>query len=219
MATTTATTAMATPAPASAPALLPTHTSVSTTANHHSSSSSAAPLPPLLLSKLKRRSRYRDRQFRGTDMEYQHALNTSTTVYVGNLSFYTTEEQIWELFAQATAAPKPHAVKRITMGLNRETKTPCGFCFVEFHTRRAAEQAVAWVSGRCLDNRDVRVDLDWGFREGRQYGRGKSGGQVRDEFRMDYDEGRGGLGGAAQRERERDDFDDDDDAPNKRQRH
>ena len=30
--------------------------------------------------------------------------------------------------------------------------------------------------------------------EGRQYGRGKSGGQVRDEFRDDYDAGRGGFG-------------------------
>ena len=108
-------------------------------------------------------------------------------------SFYTTEEQIWELFSQASGAPKPHSVKRITMGLNRENKTPCGFCFVEFHTRRAAEQAVAWVSGRILDDRAIRVDIDWGFREGRQYGRGKSGGQVRDEYRMDYDEGRGGY--------------------------
>ena len=30
--------------------------------------------------------------------------------------------------------------------------------------------------------------------EGRQYGRGKSGGQVRDEYRTDYDLGRGGYG-------------------------
>ena len=144
--------------------------------------------------KLKKKSNYRDRQFRGTAMEYEHALNLSTTVCVGNLSFFTTEEQIWDLFCQASSAPKPHAVKKITMGLNRETKTPCGFCFVEFHTRSAAEQAVAWVSGRILDDRAIRVDIDWGFQEGRQYGRGKSGGQVRDEYRMDYDEGRGGYG-------------------------
>ena len=144
---------------------------------------------------LRRRSNYRDRTFRGTGMEYEHALQTSRTVYVGNLSFYTTEEQIWELFCQASHGSKPRSVKRIVMGLNRETKTPCGFCFVEFHTRKAAEQAVAWVSGRILDDRAIRVDIDWGFQDGRQYGRGKSGGQVRDEYRMDYDEGRGGYGG------------------------
>lgn len=38
------------------------------------------------------------------------------------------------------------------------------------------------------------MDRDPGFREGRQYGRGKSGGQVRDEYRMDFDLGRGGFG-------------------------
>ena len=33
-----------------------------------------------------------------------------------------------------------------------------------------------------------------GFQEGRQFGRGKHGGQVRDEYRTDYDPGRGGYG-------------------------
>lgn len=42
--------------------------------------------------------------------------------------------------------------------------------------------------------REIRVDYDWGFVEGRQYGRGKSGGQVRDEYRLDNDSGRGGYG-------------------------
>ncbi len=46
-------------------------------------------------------------------------------MYVGNLSFYTTEEQIHELFSKAGE------VKRIIMGLDRFKKTPCGFCFVE----------------------------------------------------------------------------------------
>mmetsp|Transcript_22302 Transcript_22302/g.34944 ORF Transcript_22302/g.34944 Transcript_22302/m.34944 type:complete len:134 (-) Transcript_22302:62-463(-) len=45
-----------------------------------------------------------------------------------------------------------------------------------------------------LDDRTIRIDRDWGFVEGRQYGRGKSGGQVRDEYRMDFDLGRGGFG-------------------------
>ena len=40
----------------------------------------------------------------------------------------------------------------------------------------------------------IRTDYDAGFTEGRQYGRGKSGGQVRDEYRTDYDAGRGGYG-------------------------
>jgi len=56
-----------------------------------------------------------------------------------------------------------------------------------------------YVSGTKLDERVVRCDLDLGYREGRQFGRGRSGGQVRDEHRQDYDAGRGGWGAQAQK--------------------
>lgn len=46
-----------------------------------------------------------------------------------------------------------------------------------------------YVNGTRLDDRIVRVDWDAGFVEGRQFGRGKSGGQVRDEYRQDFDGG------------------------------
>ena len=42
-------------------------------------------------------SQYRDRRFQGTQEEFDHRLHTSTTLYIGNLSFYTTEEQILEV--------------------------------------------------------------------------------------------------------------------------
>lgn len=41
-----------------------------------------------------------------------------------------------------------------------------------------------------LDDRILRAELDFGFREGRQYGRGQSGGQVRDDRRFVYDSAR-----------------------------
>jgi nuclear cap-binding protein subunit 2 len=41
-----------------------------------------------------------------------------------------------------------------------------------------------------LDDRIIRTDWDAGVVEGRQYGRGKRGGQVRDEYRTYFDEGR-----------------------------
>lgn len=59
------------------------------------------------------------------------------------------------------------------------------------------------VSGTKLDERIIRCDLDLGYKEGRQFGRGKSGGQVRDEHRQDYDPGRGGWGAQVQLERRR----------------
>lgn len=52
--------------------------------------------------------------------------------------------------------------------------------------------ALRYISQTKLDERVIRADLDPGYKEGRQYGRGKSGGQVRDEYREDFDSGRGG---------------------------
>ncbi|XP_078429069.1 CAP-binding protein 20 [Wolffia australiana] len=141
-------------------------------------------------------SAYRDRRFPGTQEEYDQALQASTTLYTGNLSFYTTEEQVYELFSRAGE------IKKIIMGLDKNSKTPCGFCFVLYYSREDAEDAVKYISGTILDDRPIRVDFDWGFEEGRQWGRGRSGGQVRDEYRTDYDPGRGGYGKLVQKELE-----------------
>lgn len=51
---------------------------------------------------------------------------------MGNLSFYTTEEQMYELFSRVTNVSGGGGIKRIIMGLDRNTKTPCGFAFVEY---------------------------------------------------------------------------------------
>ncbi|KAL3846431.1 hypothetical protein ACJMK2_017423 [Sinanodonta woodiana] len=133
-------------------------------------------------------SSYRDQHFKGSRTEQERLLLQSCTLYVGNLSFFTTEEQIHELFSRCGD------IKRIIMGLDKVKKTPCGFCFVEYYTREEAENAMRYVNGTRLDDRIIRTDWDTGFKEGRQYGRGKSGGQVRDEYRSDFDEGRGGYG-------------------------
>lgn len=120
--------------------------------------------------------------------EFEEALRTSTTVYIGNLAFTTSDFQLYELFSKAGD------IKRLIMGLDATKKTPCGFCFVSYFTRKDAEAAVKYINGSMMDGRSIRVDHDWGFVEGRQFGRGRSGGQVRDEHRTDYDQGRGGYG-------------------------
>ncbi|KAK2538331.1 hypothetical protein Q9233_002191 [Columba guinea] len=70
-------------------------------------------------------SQYRDQHFRGTRYDQERLLRKSCTLYVGNLSFYTTEEQIHELFS------KSGDIKKVIMGLDKVKKTACGFCFVE----------------------------------------------------------------------------------------
>ncbi|KAG0330112.1 nuclear cap binding complex subunit [Dissophora globulifera] len=146
-------------------------------------------------------SAYKDQQYQGSSNQLAHDLANSTTLYVGNLSFYTTEEQIYELFS------KCGEIKRIIMGLDRNQKTPCGFCFVEYYHHADALDCMKYINSSKLDERIVRSDLDHGYREGRQFGRGRSGGQVRDEYRLEFDAGRGGWGHVRARqeaERERD---------------
>ncbi|CAG7846673.1 SubName: Full=Probable nuclear cap binding protein subunit 2 {ECO:0000313/EMBL:CCA77790.1} [Serendipita indica DSM 11827] len=82
------------------------------------------------------------------------------------------------------------------------TLTPCGFCFVEYYSHAEALACMKYISGTKLDERIIRCDLDAGYKDGRQFGRGRSGGQVRDEHRQDYDAGRGGWGAQAQIQQE-----------------
>ncbi|KAL3117252.1 hypothetical protein niasHT_007655 [Heterodera trifolii] len=143
-------------------------------------------LDPKSKDKARELGSYRDMRFEGSLPEQERRLTQSTTLYIGNLSYFTSEEQVWELFRRAGD------VRRVIMGLDRFNKTPCGFCFVEYYTREDAENALRYISGTRLDDRVVRCDWDAGFKEGRQFGRGKHGGQVRDEYRQNFDSGRGG---------------------------
>ena len=55
-------------------------------------------------------------------------------------------------------------------------------CFLKnlrYYTRTDAENALRYINGTRLDDRVIRCDWDAGFKEGRQYGRGKHGGQVK----------------------------------------
>lgn len=114
----------------------------------------------------------------------------SCTVYVGNLSYYTTEAQV------AVHMASVGRVRDIVMGLNSSTAQPCGFCFVVYEAQAAAAAAVAYLHQSRLDDRVVRVSWDIGgvVRDTeRMWGRGHSGGQTRDEYRQSLDKARGGF--------------------------
>ena len=70
-------------------------------------------------------------------------------------------------------------IEKVIMGLNQVTRQPCGFAFVIYFSHKAAQSAASYITGTKLDSRYIRVDIDWGFQAGREFGRGKSGGQVR----------------------------------------
>ena len=69
---------------------------------------------------------YWDRKTYASIEDQLKASMKSSTVYVGNLAFDTSENLIHSHFALAGS------VKRVIMGINKNTKQPCGFCFVEY---------------------------------------------------------------------------------------
>lgn len=131
---------------------------------------------------------YWDRSHYDSPVSQMKAVEKSATLYVGNMAFSTRSSQVRSHFAQTGP------VKAVHMGLDRFRKTPCGFCFVEYHRRDDALSAVANLSGTKLDGRVIRVELDAGFQPGRELGRGTSGGQVRDDRRGGLDPARSKRG-------------------------
>mmetsp|Transcript_11946 Transcript_11946/g.18324 ORF Transcript_11946/g.18324 Transcript_11946/m.18324 type:complete len:243 (-) Transcript_11946:116-844(-) len=129
---------------------------------------------------------YWDRSHYDSPESQMRALARSKTLYVGNLAFSTRTHNLRSHFSQLGP------VRTIHMGLDRFRKTPCGFAFIEYYRRKDALLAVAHLSQTKLDGRVIRVELDAGFQPGRQYGRGLSGGQVRDDRRNSYDPARTG---------------------------
>ena len=96
---------------------------------------------------------------------------TSSTVYIGHLVLSTTEEQIYELFCRCGK------IKKVIMGLNAHDQSPTGFCFVIFKAPSGALNAVKYLNKTKINGRTIDIDLDPGFEDGRQYGRGENGAQ------------------------------------------
>lgn len=72
-------------------------------------------------------------------------------LYVGNLSYNTTEDSLRGLFSQAGTVSAVDIIK------DRMTNTSKGFAFVQMSTQSEAEKAIALFEGYSLDNRQLRV--------------------------------------------------------------
>ena len=73
-------------------------------------------------------------------------------VYIGNLSYDTTEDRLRELFG---AHGEVTSVNVVT---DRYTGRPRGFAFVEMATDEAAAAAVAALNSQMVDGRQLRVE-------------------------------------------------------------
>ena len=114
------------------------------------------------------------------NMNFENIKNSST-IYIGNLSYSTSETQLYQLFSSCGK------IKRVIMGLNRFNSAPCGFAFIEFLDKESAKTAIKTLMGTILDGREIRVDIDEGYSIGREFGRGMNGVQKRDEMNKNDD--------------------------------
>ena len=73
-------------------------------------------------------------------------------LFVGNLSFQATEEDLRELFAQAGT------VESVRIVTDQFTGRPRGFGFVEMSTKEEAAKAIEMLNGRLFRDRNLVVD-------------------------------------------------------------
>jgi RNA recognition motif-containing protein len=112
-----------------------------------------------------------------------------TKLYVGNLPFNTTENELQELFSQAGA------VQEVTLMQDRFTGKSRGFAFVTMGSGEDAQNAISKLNGQSIEGRPLTVN-EARPREPRAPGGGGGG-------RGGYGGGGGGGGGGGYGRRDR----------------
>jgi RNA recognition motif-containing protein len=97
----------------------------------------------------------------------------STKLYVGNLSFDTTAQDLETIFAESGTVTSTNIIE------DRETGRPRGFAFVEMSSKEEAQAAISALDGKEVGGRNLKVNEA----KARENNGGGGGG------------GRGGYGG------------------------
>ncbi|KAG7661640.1 uncharacterized protein J8A68_004793 [[Candida] subhashii] len=115
----------------------------------------------------------------------------SRSIYVGNVDFQSTPEQIEEFFHEVGI------IERVTILFDRFTGLPKGYAYVEFEKSESVQQAIEQLNGKTFRGRELRVTTKRtnlpGFRQ-RGGGRGGRGRGRGGRGRGGRGRGRGGRG-------------------------
>jgi RNA recognition motif-containing protein len=76
-----------------------------------------------------------------------------TKLYVGNLSYDTTEDGLRTKFAEAGTVVAVDVIK------DRDTGHTKGFAFITMSNQEEAENAIKMYNGKTLDNREIKVNI------------------------------------------------------------
>jgi RNA recognition motif-containing protein len=113
----------------------------------------------------------------------------ATRLFVGNLSFGTTQADLEAAFAPAGE------VVEAAIPVDRDTGRPRGFAFVTMGSDEAASNAISQLNGIILDGREIRVDEA----QERSRGGGGFGGGGGNRFGGDRKRGGGSRRGSRDR--------------------
>ena len=104
----------------------------------------------------------------------------STKLFVGNLSFNTTENDLQDAFAAHGT------VVEANLMMDRVTGKPRGFGFITMSTPEEAQKAIDALNGASLDGRNLTVNIarpreerSGGGGGRREFGGGRGGGRSR----------------------------------------
>ncbi len=101
-------------------------------------------------------------------------------LYVGNLPYNVTEDQLRELFSQAGQ------IKDVALITDRQTGRSKGFGFVEFNTQAEAEKAIEMFNNQDFEGRPLTVNMARPREERGGGGGGYRGGGERGGGRRRY---------------------------------
>jgi RNA recognition motif-containing protein len=76
-----------------------------------------------------------------------------TKLYVGNLAYSTTEDDLRALFADAGTISSVALIK------DRDTGRSKGFAFVEMSSQAEAQKAISMFNGKALNERELTVNI------------------------------------------------------------
>ncbi len=108
----------------------------------------------------------------------------SSVLFVGNVSFDASEDDLWELFADYGQ------VNSVRLPTDRDSGNPKGFGYVEFDSNESAKKAYEACNGQDVKGRNIRLD----YSQPRDSSGGDRGGRGGPRGRGDRG-GRGSRGG------------------------
>jgi RNA recognition motif-containing protein len=97
-------------------------------------------------------------------------------IYIGNMSFETTEDQLREAFESYGEVTSVNIIS------DRDTGRPRGFAFVEMATKEEATAAIGGLNGQDLNGRELNVNEA----KPREGGGGRGGNRGGGGYRRSY---------------------------------